>query len=696
MGKYTDRGNNALTFTETEVTISLQRKREYRQRYETKHPERAHRPYRPSPTRSTVNPFLAWDGEGITLPNGEHLYTMLCNSRRDYIADKHGLSTQRILAYVCKYVKQYPKQIHIAFGASYDANMTLGALPFECVDELAHQGVTHWLRYRIEYRPRKLFMVTPYHGSTPASHTKANRSGPSFVLWDVFSFFQSRFVKAMKAWNIITAYDQIVAMKAKRGSFTNDESHTVLEYCFAECRNLATLCETLRTRCKAVGLTPHRWDGAGALATRMFQLHHVKKYMGAPVPPAQYAYFGGRIEQIKWGRHQEPCYSHDLHSAYSWAALHLPCLAHGKWVQTGTTASTTFALYHLRASFPDNQSFYPLPYRLPNGNVTFPQIVQGWYWQPEALIAIARGKCKIDATLTWHPDCNHEPFLFLQTMYNYRELLAIQGDAAEKVLKLAMNALYGKLAQKNGRKDRKGNYLKPSYHQLEWAGYITSLVRARIYNAAVTNPDSIIAFETDGIYTTEQLPITPVNTGLGSWEIKQHTAITYVQSGFYFRTDNGTLYHRHRGFDPETISHEMVLDGWRNSLHTISGQTTRFRGMKVATVSRSSFPQWRRWITRPRDLALAPSGKRMAFTKLFEGTNLAAVKTCLEMTLVTGLETFTDYPLAAERLQSTLPTFSPHGESAIHPLPWVTGRLQSSPDDAAEIILAWEDMEDYT
>src|SRR6478736_2401594 len=72
-------------------------------------------------------PFTFWDGEGVTLPDGSHIYTLLANSKGVYIENAEGLSTETCLWWL--YKNGNPDDINVIYGAGYDWNMWLKDLP---------------------------------------------------------------------------------------------------------------------------------------------------------------------------------------------------------------------------------------------------------------------------------------------------------------------------------------------------------------------------------------------------------------------------------------------------------------------------------------------------------------------------------------------------------------------------------------
>jgi hypothetical protein len=417
----------------------------------------------------------------------------------------------------------------------------------------------------------------------------------------------------------------IAEMKAQRSQFTLSQMDDIIRYCLDECRLLAEVMEVVRIYAKQVDLCPSSWYGPGAIATKALNRYKVKQYKdddladgtGPIAAASRHAYFGGRIEMVRYGHAVGDIYAHDIVSAYPSVMSELPCLTHGTWLHDSASAGvgTRFTLGRLKYTNPEIIGFHPAPFRMEDGRVLFPWYAHGWYWWPEVelIAAMTHTDNPVQETWTWQQECDHQPFAWVPTLFSKRQALKRDGRPAERILKLALNSLYGKLAQRLG-----GREGAPPFHQLEWAGYITSATRAKLYRLAGTNPNSVIAFETDGVYTTE--PLCENGDGsLGSWEVKHYDEIIYLQSGLYWLREGNTWVSKYRGLDPATqladgswegVTASMVLEGWRNGLDSLSGRSTRFRGMATSALSPERHMEWRQWITDTKDIALYPTGKR--------------------------------------------------------------------------------------
>jgi len=127
-------------------------------------------------------------------------------------------------------------------------------------------------------------------------------------------------------------------------------------------------------------------------------------------------------------------------------------------------------------------------------------------------------------------DCTDRPFAWIEEYFRKRMVLKRAGNAAEYTFKLIINSVYGQLAQRTGWDQRKRQ--APGYHQLEWAGYITSACRAAMYTLAVSCGTDLVSIDTDGIYARCPLPVEP-GADLGDWELSDYAGGVFWQSGIY-------------------------------------------------------------------------------------------------------------------------------------------------------------------
>ena len=695
--------------------------------------------------------FVAWDGEGITLEDGTHIYTLLANSRGHYIITPDGLTTEECLDFILQECTTYHNSIHVGFVFSYDTTMILNSLEYEPLREIAKDGFawgTRWHNYQIKYRYKKELTIKKI--STPEFKPRLKQDGKyEFVkniessarIWDVFGFFQSSFVKAAEEWlgKDWPTLQMIKEGKLHRGTFTAPQIESyILPYCLAEVEALEEIMHKLASYLKIMGdellkwdvqgnprepqeddrqVSITRWDGAGAIAATMLKHYNAKQYMGHDVTPAQvtmageYAFFGGRIEILKYGHYVGKIPHYDINSAYPYAqSKFIPDLTHGTWQH--------YDLYPLDDNLPDfglfrvewelgNENdrdslmpFYPFAYREIGDTVIFPARGHGWVHACElqsaqrhlsayqAQYPSARITIK-EAWVYFPDDLTFRPFGWMERLYKVRRGWKAQKIKAEKTLKLGINSGYGKLAQSLGYNPE--TKLKPPYHNIIMAGFITAKTRASLYDAAMQAPHDMLFFATDGIFSTTPIDVQTGNE-LGEWEYEEHDEIIIVQSGVYFHRTKDQWEIMCRGFDKGTISYEPILNAWKKNKRYTHFPSTRFVGLKSGTISNDTYTnRLRRWVSihdeqtekgkviEGRKLSLSAFGtKRRDLTDARGNpiwTKKGNVKPC-------------------DRLIETLPeiNFAGFKLSEQYKLPWERGPVEDELDDVpSEVYLREHD-----
>jgi hypothetical protein len=220
--------------------------------------------------------------------------------------------------------------------------------------------------------------------------------------------------------------------------------------------------------------------------------------------------------------------------------------------------------------------FYPFPLRTKNGAIMFPANVKGVYMRDEVIGAFKwfdefdrQGRLcdrrihpegpeiRVTEALFFVPATDEKPFGFVQQLFDLRASIIAEdkNDVRGVILKLAINSIYGKLAQSVGRKGDPPPFASP------WmAAAITAGTRRKLIEAALTAPDSIVCFATDGIVSTTLLDVfVPPSKTLGHWEYEEakHGGV-FVQSGVYALIKDRTkgvegVKIASRGFSPQNI-----------------------------------------------------------------------------------------------------------------------------------------------
>lgn len=594
-------------------------------------------------------PFIAWDGEGVNL-RGEgkpQSYVLFGSSAEAPLVSDKGLSTWECLEHIIDVGQKHPDAIHVAFSFGYDSNMIVQGLALSTLSRLHRRGITHvkhdgWV-YVITYRKSKYFQVTK---RLENFNGQSNRSAAITVrIYDLFTFFMRSFVKAYN--DLIGPLPDVVTTgKGNRQIFSVNELDEIQLYWSHEIQAIRELAEELRRRVYKAKLYIKEWHGPGALGSFALKEHGIKNHMerfdDEIREAARYAYAAGRFEPYGVGRFQGPVYGIDINSAYPFALTQLPSLANGHWRHLRSPnarelqAVGEFSLWKvdMRQGGMFQAAPSPLYHRDKKHELSFPWHTRGWYWGPEARRAWQQN-AEVHEVWEFVPvERDSRPFRWISSMYDLRKQWKADGNTAEYALKICMNSMYGKLAQRVGYDAETGRI--PGWHQLEWAGWVTSRTRATLFDVLSRIPQNkLIAVETDGIYTTESpesLGIT-ASKELGGWSVDVYEEAIYVQSGLaWLRKGDcprGCLHDRdardaktcqweqkRRGLDPSSFELNDCLS-YVQSLKAnepwkpFQGLTTRFTSMGQAMQTREPMMRHCVWVTAERQISVGRKGKRI-------------------------------------------------------------------------------------
>lgn len=653
--------------------------------------------------------FIVWDGEG---PHDTG-YSLLGNSEGQEICYPH-LSTRDCLDLILQAGMDYPGAIHVSFGFTYDVSCMLWELSWAALNRLYKFNRTYWKGYVIEHIPRKWVVI--------------KKDNVRVKIFDIQSFFGGSLVTALGNWKIaglpwnepqtasgpnarssptaiqnVPPLAQVLTMdeatmirvfKKLRSEFQYKDIEQIRRYMRLELKYTKILIEEVRNAFVSAGYLPRSWHGPGAVARMAFARHGIYNVLTeSPAHvrrAAQYAFIAGRFELILAG-HIGRVYTADINSAYPWFCSLLPNLRRGKWRHTDKYEKAHFAVWHIRYSHTHTRytngrwtsscnrggkhrsrgyELYPLPKREKNGNVTWPPVVTGWYWSPEAALVADDSDAEFLEGWIFDEDNPHDrPFAWITDYYNQRRQWKDDGNSAEYTLKLIINSICGQLAQRVGwdRRNRRG----PKSHQLEYAGWITSSCRAAVYRVARLLADDLVSIDTDGITSRRPFSFLQNSVELGGWELSEYEDSIFWQSGIYFLKEDGEWKKaRTRGITKGSYSVE--------NLFTCLKDGTSLKMMKKVFISygmalNGQHQKLNQWIEEPHEITMGGSGKR---THYRSGCHTCAMASTRRMG---NTQTTEIHTLMLPTIRNSLAFGDAKSEHSIkHPLPWVDTQKEMS------------------
>src|SRR5271163_651129 len=570
--------------------------------------------------------FVFWDGEETT-DAGYCLFgcSLFGNEPTpDTYIQSPMLDTRSMLDLILRIGERYPNASHVAFSFDYDVNWILRELPWPALITLKVKGEVEWDGYRIKHIPHKIFTV--------------ERDKIRVHIDDIFSYFRCRYDKALAKFNIGTleVRSKITKGKDERADFAYADIDYIRSYWALELQTGCQLMSLVRTMTYAAGFPGiTQWYGPGALAAHSLKANDVKSYM-EPSPPkvhlaALSAYAGGWFERFKCGIYNGNVETADINSAYVHAMSLLPNLARGHWEYRRTgleqlARECRFGLFHVKWSV-DFDGYmrachgipFPLFHRDNNGTVKRPFASDVWLWNPEAANCTTTPFAKLTEAWVFIPDDEDEfPFDWVAAMFDTRLAMQAQGDPSEKILKWALASYYGRLAQRSGWNEK--SKLPPMFHQIEFAGWITSKCRAMIYREAldVGRRGGLVSIDTDGIIST--VPFRNLVNGegnqLGRWKVERYDGLIYIQNGFYWLHCNGCEAHegakwhdpKLRGIPRAKLDPSVAIDALRGNGHITLARHT-FRGYGAALHGKRD--EWRKWVDDDIVFSVQAAGSRV-------------------------------------------------------------------------------------
>ena len=546
--------------------------------------------------KSDLRPVYALDTE--TDENGD--ITVLADSEENYI-ELDDITPDKVIKFL--FSKRYQGSWNFFYNVSFDAEVILKIFGDLLYDFKRTRKLRfHYSGYTIEYIPKKNITIRKGHHSS--------------VFFDIAQYYHESLYNAY-LHNIGKLSDWYVEIKKKRSHFTRKYSEKypskIRNYCIQDCIYTKQLANHwIKVFHDAFDFYPQRFISSGYLAEKVLinSKIHIPLFNETALTVNQFAwncYFGGRFEILKRGFIGN-AHLYDINSAYPYALANIPDITKGKWVKSKSLLNDShLGFFKIACDIPECKYVPPFPFKS-NNKLFFPS-----------------GKFITFCTLAELRACNNPDFYkilesfqyldnspyypykeFIDSIYNKRLEFKKENNPLQLPLKIILNSIYGKTAQRVG--NRIGNLFSPII-----ATSITGIARAMLYDFVqkYNIENEVVSFATDSIITTRKLEIDSKEIGDFSYD-NSGSDVYVLQNGIY--RFNGIWKKRGIG----NLGNSQI-----EHLETIERNGNLYQVMKVLRVNRlrtailsNSIDQIGKFKTVERLVNLNADRKRSWFEKL--------------------------------------------------------------------------------
>lgn len=368
----------------------------------------------------------------------------------------------------------------------------------------------------------------------------------SISIYDIYGFFKSDNLRvSCQKWLQVDYALLDRDLLLSNASINNNELLKI--HANIECKAISELATKLNSELERQGINLSRYHGATAVtswlltkskAKQYYHSYRYKRQMSGELDKATYqSYYGGRAEQFKIGTIKN-VNIYDINSAYAFACGFLPVLLNKPRFAKHYTEQP-FSIWYCEYNFKDNNPYFGF---LPNRNqnsTSYKVAGRGYFWFPEVQYILQNFPDAITIKRGYFWEYENAPFTNdILEMYQLRLELQAKGNPLEKVIKKALQSVYGKFCQHQG---------KGHFYNMFYAGFICSFVRRMLLDATAGKEKETICFLTDAIHTTANLDI-PVSNNLGEYKKESYEKVEYLDNGVYRCFNGGEIVKtKHKG-----------------------------------------------------------------------------------------------------------------------------------------------------
>jgi hypothetical protein len=454
---------------------------------------------------------------------------LIADSDGDYIDTfRKGISIQSVIEFLTR--PKFETSWNFCYNLTYDGSVILKLLGKEILNTYKTKRIFRfkWKNYNFYFIPKKTLRISKGHHS--------------WVFFDIAQFYDYQNLQNAYKNNIGKLPDNYLKIKSKRSEFSpryyRDNRRIVRNYCIDDCKLTKKLSNHwIKLFGKAFEFYPARWISSGYLAEKVLINHGIDipyfKDLNYDLQEFAFnSYFGGRFELIKRGFIGK-AWLYDINSAYPYALSKLPDIVKGSWKNglKSIHSKSLVGFFKIHVKYSDDEYLPTFAFRritLNNDLIVYPSGEFITYATLDELKTVDPKNYSILESWQYFDENPIYPFKeFIEKFYDKRKELKQQGNPLQLPIKIILNAIYGKMGQKQNRKI--GNIFNPVIF-----AYITGFARAQLISFVKEHDveKDVVAFATDSVCITRKIDVN--SSQLGGFSLDKHALDAYyLQNGFY-------------------------------------------------------------------------------------------------------------------------------------------------------------------
>jgi len=465
------------------------------------------------------------------------------------IADSDGNYLDGTITFerVAEFLFQHEGEWIFFYNLGYDADCILKLLPEDILKQYKWKKELRfqYKKYKIHYIDKRKLTIS--------------KGKHSISCYDIAQYYDKQPLDVASESIGISLDQEYLKIKKKRKILSkfyySRNKRQIRAYCIEDCRLTRELSEYWISTFEAVfGFYTHNWISAGYLAEKVLIHNNISIPFFNELPYslqelARNSFYGGRFELIKRGFIGE-CYLYDLNSAYPYALSTLPDITNGRWFESKRVhPKAKLGFFFIEADISDKVKIAPFPFVKKNRTICYPSGKFRTHVTLDELQMVNSDpeiKYKILESWQFIPKKNTSyPFKDFITQQYYKRLeLKEEHNPLEKAIKIVLNSIYGKMAQRTNNVI--GNLFNPVI-----ASYITGYTRRQLYDFTKKNKldGHVVAYATDSVACQKKIKNLD-SKKLGKMKLdKQATDVIFLSNGFYLF--NGVWKNRGIGYDKD-------------------------------------------------------------------------------------------------------------------------------------------------